>query len=101
MTTTSSPLVSLQAPKDVSLGEITAELSKIWTSNNASDGGSFPAATRATTFSLVVYEPQETQQLLAALGFYQGPVDGIIGPRMEVALRSAQEAYGLSPTGES
>jgi glucose-6-phosphate dehydrogenase assembly protein OpcA len=101
MVTTSSPLISLQSPKDVSLSEITAELGKIWTSNNASDGGSFPAATRAATFTLVVYEPQETQQLLAALGFYQGPVDGILGPRMEVALRSAQEAYGLEPTGKA
>ncbi len=100
MATNSSPIVSLQSPKDVSLSEVTAELGKIWT-KSPSNGGAAPAATRAATFTLVVYEPQETQQLLAALGFYKGPVDGIRGPRMEVALRSAQEAYGLPPTGKA
>lgn len=98
----SSPLVSLQSPKDVSLNEITAELGKIWTGYSATgDDGSAPAATRAATFSLIVYAPQEVQQLLAALGFYQGPIDGIRGPRMEVALRSAQKAYGLEATGKA
>jgi glucose-6-phosphate dehydrogenase assembly protein OpcA len=101
MTTQSAPLVSLQTPKDVSLNEINGELSKIWTSYNASgNGGMFPTATRAATFSLVVYEPEETQQLLAALGFYTGPVDGIYGPRMEAALRSAQTALGVTETGK-
>lgn len=94
MTTQSASLVSLQAPKDVSLNEIEAELSKIWQGH--SGGDSSPAATRATTFSLVVYEPEETQQLLAALGFYSGPTDGIQGPRTAAALRAAQKAYGIS-----
>lgn len=97
----SAPLVSLQAPKDVSLNEINAELSKIWSSYSASgNGGTSPTATRAATFSLVVYEPEETQQLLAALGYYTGPVDGIYGPRMQAALRSAQTALGLQETGK-
>lgn len=98
MTTKSAPLVSLQSPKDVSLNEIEAELSKIWQGHAASENG-LPAASRAVTFSLIVYEPEETQQLLASLGFYGGPIDGIQGPRMEAALRAAQEAYGL-PTNE-
>lgn len=97
----SAPLVSLQAPTDVSLNEINAELSKIWSNNNTSgNGGTSPTATRAATFSLVVYEPEETQQLLAALGYYTGPVDGIYGPRMQAALRSAQTALGLAETGK-
>lgn len=101
MTTKSAPIVSLQAPKDVSLGEINAELNQIWTRYNASgNGGMFQTATRAATFSLAVYEPEETQQLLAALGFYTGPVDGIYGPRMEAALRSAQAKFGLAATGK-
>ncbi len=94
MTTQSAPIVSLQAPKDVSLNEIEAELSKIWQSYGV-------AATRATTFSLIVYEPEETQQMLAALGFYSGPIDGIPGPRTSVALREAQKAYGLLATGKA
>ena len=102
MPTQSAPIVSLQAPTDVSLSEINAELGKIWNSYNAAgNGGDFPAATRAATFTLVVYEPSEAQQLLAALGFYSGPVDGIFGPRMQAALKAAQEAYDLPVTGKS
>ncbi len=102
MTTQSPPIVSLQAPKDVSLSEIEAELSKIWQSYGV-DGaqGAVPAATRATTFSLVVYEPEETQQLLTALGFYSGPIDGIPGPRTAGALREAQKSYGLQVSGKA
>jgi len=101
MTPQSAPVVSLQAPKDVSLGEIESELNKIWRGHSAmGNGGVGPTATRAATFSLIVYEPEETQQLLAALGFYSGPVDGILGPRTDAAIRAAQEAYGLPVTGK-
>lgn len=95
MATQSAPLVSLQSPKDVSLDEIEAELAQIWQGYGATGQGATPAVARASTFTLVVYEPDETQQLLAALGFYSGPIDGIYGPRTDVALRAAQEAYGL------
>ncbi len=101
MTTQTAPIVSLQAPKDVSLTEIEAELSKIWQSYGiAGDNGELPAATRATTFSMVVYEPEETQQLLTALRFYSGPIDGIPGPRTAAALREAEKAFGLEKTGK-
>ncbi|MCG6135341.1 MAG: glucose-6-phosphate dehydrogenase assembly protein OpcA [Nostoc sp. LLA-1] len=93
-------IFSLQAPKDISLNEIETELNQIWQSYGitGADGG-LPAATRATTFTLVVYEPEETQYLLAALGFYNGPIDGILGPQMAAALRQVQVKYGLSETG--
>ena len=100
MKTQSAPIVSLQAPKDVSLTEIEGELSKIWQSYGlADDNGGLPAATRATTFTLVVYEPEETQQLLTNLGFYSGPIDGIPGPQTEAALREGQKKYKLPVTG--
>jgi glucose-6-phosphate dehydrogenase assembly protein OpcA len=102
MATQSPPIVSLQSPKDVSISEIEAELRDIWHSYNADgDNGEFPGATRATTFTFVVYEPEETQQLLAGLGFYKGPIDGIDGPLTESSVKAAQKAYGLAVTGKS
>ncbi|MBD2020431.1 peptidoglycan-binding protein, partial [Leptolyngbya sp. FACHB-36] len=97
----SAPLVSLQAPKDVSLSKIEAELSQIWQMYNAANqDGSNLGAMRAATFTLIVYEPEETQQLLAALGFYRGPIDGIQGPQTEAAVKAAQKAYGLPTDGK-
>ena len=98
-TTQSPPVVSLQAPKDVSIEEIEAELNQIWQSYGSDEEGA--AATRATTFSLVVYEPDGTQQLLASLGFYTGPIDGIAGPRTESAIKAAQKAYEMEVNGKS
>jgi glucose-6-phosphate dehydrogenase assembly protein OpcA len=92
-----TPLVALQKPKDISLNEIEAELSKIWLSQ--SNGGGTPVATRAATFSMVVYEPEEFQQLLAGLGFYDGPIDGIHGPLTKSAVKEAQVTFGLRVTG--
>ncbi len=92
-----TPLVTLQKPKDISLDEIEAELSKIWHTQNG--GKAAPAATRAATFSMVVYEPEEFQQLLAVLGFYEGPIDGIHGPQTKAAVRDAQTTYGMRVTG--
>jgi glucose-6-phosphate dehydrogenase assembly protein OpcA len=99
MTTETPPLVSLQAPKDVSIDFIEAELRQIWQTYSNSDDGLSVA--RATTFTFVVYEPEPTQLLLATLGFYTGPVDGIAGPRTTAAIKAAQKEYGLEVTGIS
>jgi glucose-6-phosphate dehydrogenase assembly protein OpcA len=56
MTTLQSPLVSLQAPKDVSLEGIETELRGIW--QNYSSGEDGLAPTRAATFTLIVCEPE-------------------------------------------
>ncbi|BAZ27983.1 OpcA protein [Cylindrospermum sp. NIES-4074] len=102
MTSQTPTIFSLQAPKDVSLTEIEAELNQIWQSYGITgEDGGLPAATRATTFTLVVYEPEETQYLLAASGFYNGPIDGILGPQTETALREVQRKFGLPETGTS
>lgn len=96
------PLVSLQSPKDVSIDQIEAELAQIWESYRESGSkGDFPIATRATTFTFVVYEPEETQRLLADVGFYDGPIDGITGPMTASSIRAAQKAYGLPRTGKA
>jgi glucose-6-phosphate dehydrogenase assembly protein OpcA len=61
--TQSPPLLSLQHPKDVSLEEIEAELDQIWQANRTGEDGAL--ATRATTFTMIIYEaegkPQENQ----------------------------------------
>jgi glucose-6-phosphate dehydrogenase assembly protein OpcA len=102
MTTQSLPLLSVQAPKDVSITAIEAELDGIWRSYNSGDEkGEVPIASRASTFTLIIYEPEETQYLLAALKFYSGPIDGIAGPATESALKVAQKAYGLTVTGKA
>ncbi|NEP04417.1 MAG: glucose-6-phosphate dehydrogenase assembly protein OpcA [Okeania sp. SIO4D6] len=93
----STTLVALQQPKDISLGEIEAELSKIWLGQ--SGGKATAIATRAATFSMVVYEPEEFQQLLAGLGFYKGEIDGINGNEARDAIKEAQKAYQLPITG--
>ncbi|MGB5968568.1 MAG: glucose-6-phosphate dehydrogenase assembly protein OpcA [Spirulinaceae cyanobacterium] len=95
--TKSAPIVSLQTPKDVSIDDIESELQEIWQNYGGEDG----SATRATTFSFIVYEPDGTQQLLAALGFYQGAIDGIAGPRTAAAIKAAQKKYQLEVTGKS
>lgn len=94
---TTTPLVSLQAPKDVDLDYIDNELRQIWQMYSGSGDGL--AASRASTFSMLVYEPDATQLLLSALGFYRGPVDGIAGPRTTSAIKAAQKAFDLEITG--
>ena len=94
-----SPIVSLQAPKDVSIDEIEVELRSLWQMQGSDEDAT--AVTRAATFSLIIYEPDGTQQLLASLGFYTGPIDGIAGPRTSAAIKAAQEAYGMESTGKS
>ncbi|MDJ0598408.1 MAG: glucose-6-phosphate dehydrogenase assembly protein OpcA [Crocosphaera sp.] len=99
MSTQTPPLVSLQDPKDVSIDVIEAELRSIWQSYSDNEDGII--ATRATSFTFIVYEPEPTQYLLAALGFYTGPIDGIAGPRTTAAIKSAQKAYDIEVTGKS
>ncbi|MEO1669960.1 MAG: peptidoglycan-binding domain-containing protein, partial [Cyanobacteria bacterium J06631_2] len=94
-----SPIVSLQAPKDVSIDEIEAELRSLWQSQGTDEDSA--SVTRAATFSLIVYETDGTQHLMASLGFYTGPIDGIAGPRTEAAIKAAQKNYGMEATGKS
>jgi len=93
---TTTPIVALQKPKDISIDEIELELRNIWHSQTSR---SAPMVTRASTFNMVIYEPEEFQQILAALGFYQGPIDGIHGNLTRDAIRQAQVAYELRVTG--
>jgi glucose-6-phosphate dehydrogenase assembly protein OpcA len=90
-------ILALQKPKDISLDEIEAELRDIWQSQD--NGSSAPAASRAATFTMVIYEPEEIQQMLAALGFYAGIIDGEHAVQTRDAVLAAQKKYDLRMTG--
>jgi glucose-6-phosphate dehydrogenase assembly protein OpcA len=101
MSIQSPPVVSLRAPKDVSVTEIENELNQIWKDYQPENQKEDEiVATQATTFTLMVYEPEPTQHMLAVLGFYDGPIDGIFGPAQIKAINAAQEAYKLPVTGK-
>ena len=96
----STSFVTLQKPKDTSVHEIEAELAQIWQSQIGDTATPVtPVATRAATFSMVIYEPEEFQQLLAILGFYEGAIEGVNGPKMKEAVKAAQKAYDLPING--
>jgi glucose-6-phosphate dehydrogenase assembly protein OpcA len=102
MITSPAPLIALKTPQNVSLEEVNEALNKIWTNElSAGDEGTLTGATRAKTFSLIVYAPSETQQLLSELGYYKGPIDGIDGPRTKAAIQVAQTHLGLVTSGRS
>ncbi|MGD1899407.1 MAG: glucose-6-phosphate dehydrogenase assembly protein OpcA [Phormidesmis sp.] len=90
-------ILALQKPKDISVDEIEAELRNIWRTQD--DGHTAPVATRATPFTMVIYEPEEIQQLLATLGFYDGTIDGSHGPKTREAILEAQKQYDYRMTG--
>jgi glucose-6-phosphate dehydrogenase assembly protein OpcA len=101
MSTQSPPVVSLRSPKDVSVADIEHELGQIWKDYQPeSQTQDAIVATQATTFTLMVYEPEPTQHMLAVLGFYNGPIDGIFGPAQVKAIRAAQSAHQLKVTGK-
>lgn len=101
MSTQSPPVVSLRAPKDVSVTDIEQELGQIWKEYQPeSQTQDAIVATQASTFTLMVYEPEPTQHMLAVLGFYDGPIDGIFGPAQVKAIKAAQKAYTLPITGK-
>jgi glucose-6-phosphate dehydrogenase assembly protein OpcA len=102
MITSPAPLIALKTPQNVSLEEVNEVLNKIWMNEpSTEDDGTLAGATRARTFSLMVYEPSETQQLLGELGYYKGPIDGIDGPRTKAAIQVAQSHLGLLMNGRS
>jgi len=52
---------------------------------------------RSCLFSATVHRAQESLKLL---GFEVGPIDGILGPRTQAALRAYQEQRGFAQTGQ-
>jgi glucose-6-phosphate dehydrogenase assembly protein OpcA len=88
------PMAQLLSSQTVAMENIASALTELWQAQSNT-------AIRANTFSLLIYEPAPIQHLLTALGFYDGPIDGINGPLTQEALAKSQEAYGLKITGRA
>ncbi len=50
--------------------------------------------------TLTVEGVRTVQQALQKKGFDPGPIDGIVGPQTEQAVRKFQDAYGISASGK-
>lgn len=46
-----------------------------------------------------MYYTKQLQQLLSIGGFYQGRIDGLVGPKTIAAIRAFQTLHGLNPDG--
>ena len=66
------------------------------------EGAQAPTSTDRGPEHLVArYQEQMklTQETLRDLGYISGPIDGIMGPQTEQAVRKFQDAYGINTSG--
>jgi hypothetical protein len=61
---------------------------------SAQAGTTAPSGSAATTMDV-----RQAQQALKSKGYFTGNVDGVLGPDTQQAIRSFQNANGLTPTG--
>jgi peptidoglycan hydrolase-like protein with peptidoglycan-binding domain len=64
-----------------------------------SDGAKASTATSSSTTSTKSEQVSSLQELLSKRGFYNGAVDGIMGPQTRNAIIAAQKNYGLVTDG--
>ena len=57
------------------------------------------AATRSAPSASPMTDSRTVQRELRSRGYYRGPIDGVIGPATEAALRGYQRDHGLTVTG--
>lgn len=55
--------------------------------------------TKTYTEQAVQLSPKQIQRALKSAGFYQGPIDGKIGPKTKAAIVKFQKAKGLKADG--
>jgi len=58
-----------------------------------------PTNRRILAYGAQGQDVAELQNILASLGYYYGPIDGIFGPLTENAVKALQRANGLTPDG--
>ncbi len=85
---------SLQPPSAASWPEPSST-----SASTAPEGSSVKVAVAAAAASSAQYSKHEIQQALKNAGFYNGPVDGKIGPMTQEAIRQFQQAHGLKVDG--
>ena len=68
--------------------------------NNTWSSESYEKPTKETySEATMQLSPKQIQRALRSAGFYQGPVDGKIGPKTKEAIKSFQKANGLKADG--
>ncbi|MDO8662871.1 MAG: peptidoglycan-binding domain-containing protein [Candidatus Omnitrophota bacterium] len=68
--------------------------------NDTWSAGSYEKSAKKTyTGSRVELSLKQIQRALKSAGFYQGPIDGKIGPKTKEAIRKFQKANGLKADG--
>ena len=86
-------------PKPVAIAEMTGALAPVLPRprpNNLDLVKSDLPETRARTELIA-----DIQRELAKRGFYDGSVDGVIGPKTDAAIRDFEQSIGRKPTGET
>jgi peptidoglycan hydrolase-like protein with peptidoglycan-binding domain len=58
-----------------------------------------PARVAAAPVQRTALSPKKIQVALRSAGYYEGPVDGKIGPQTREAVKAFQKANGLNPDG--
>ncbi len=94
---TATSTLTIQKPKDIPPSEIESALKNIWQTEEGDR--SAPSVKRADTFTIIIYEPEEIQQLLGTLSFYKNDIDGLHRSETREAILLAQKAYNLRLTG--
>ncbi len=56
-------------------------------------------AKKASSGPVIKLRPKQVQRALKGAGFYQGPIDGKIGPKTKAAIIKFQKASGLKADG--
>ncbi len=83
-----APSVSVPPPVSPSIGA--QGLPTLESYPTAQSGSPFPATEQGDVLQL--------QQQLRSMGFYTGPLDGVMSPLVQQAIEAAQRAYGVSPS---
>ena len=96
--TSQSPKSAEQSNKDTSVGGTQSKRAGDVDTPGAPNSGSASRGSQASGMG-VQQDIREAQQALKAQGHDPGPIDGLMGPKTQQALREFQSSNGLQQTG--